>query len=260
MPRSRSVKRLAASSTAATLDRAGREPGDEVALQEDERGHHRHQADEAGRGDELPLGFVGALQAEDAERNGEARLRIEQHQRERELRPVGREVEDRRRRQAGRDERQRDRPQRAQPRRAVEPRRLEERRRHGVEEVLQHPDGERHLNGGVRQHQAGVRVDQTEPLDQRVERQQQHDRREHLHGQQHAEQRRRARQSARATGCKPAGMPAASVSSVASSRDLDAVPEIPRHLRAGQREHVVGERRIGRESTAADRRRRRRDP
>src|SRR5262245_28716975 len=66
-----------------------RQAGDEVPLQEHERRHHRDQADEARGGDELPFGFVRALQAEDAERDGEARLRIEQHERKRELGPVG---------------------------------------------------------------------------------------------------------------------------------------------------------------------------
>src|SRR4051794_26959775 len=56
-----------------------RKAGDEVALQEHEDGNDRHQRDEAGGGEQVPVGVVAALETEQPERHGVARLRIEQH-------------------------------------------------------------------------------------------------------------------------------------------------------------------------------------
>jgi hypothetical protein len=47
-----------------SLDRSGREAGDEVALEEDEDGDDRHQRDEAGGGEQVPVGVVAALKTE----------------------------------------------------------------------------------------------------------------------------------------------------------------------------------------------------
>ena len=129
------------------------------------------------------------MKTEQAERHRIPRLRIEQDERQRELRPVRREIEDGGGAKTWRDERQRDRPQRAEARRAIEPRGFEERGGTASKKFFEHPRGERHLDRGVGENQTAVRVDQPQPLDDAVERQQQHDRRQHLHCEQRAEQR-----------------------------------------------------------------------
>ena len=117
------------------------------------------------------------------------------------------------------------------PRRAVEPRRLEDRARHRVEEVLQHPDGERHLHRGVDENQpGGVSIRPSRSIDA-VDRHQQDDRRQHLHRQQRRQQRPAAAEALARQHVRGRNAPPRASAAVASTATIDAVPEIPRHLR-----------------------------
>ena len=140
--------------------------------------HDRRQKERRRRGDRRPV--LAAL-ADDERDEGRHRLRVAARQQESEriFVPGEDEAEDRRRRDAGDGLRQHRLAEGLQPRVAVDERRLLVFARDFVDEALEQPDRERHIDGGVEQDHADAGVGQAELAVHEIDRDRDRDRRHH---------------------------------------------------------------------------------
>src|SRR3954451_21344671 len=168
--------RRARTGAARSLDRAHRQAPDEVALDEEREGHDRQGPDHAGRAHRPPVDVDPPDQRRGPDRHRLGCRGRGQYEREQELVVGGDHREDARRDEARRGERQDDPTERAEAGVAVDHRRLLEVDRDLAEEALHHPDDDRHVEGGIHDDQADLRVQEPEPLHDEEQRDDDHDR------------------------------------------------------------------------------------
>lgn len=144
------------------------------------------KAANSGNAIKVEPAMISPAQVERPDHRGQAhRQRLvgvapDHYQREGIIRPRQQEREDRHRNQAGQRQRQHHAQKSAEPGAAIDHRGFLQFKRHALEETPQEPDAERQSESQMRGDQAGQRVAEAQPCENRKDRDRDQQRREHV--------------------------------------------------------------------------------